>query len=254
MQERTSLVVDEKAPVVALVAERVNLNRLTRGIIRLVFSLKDRCVARAMRATRLGACRRPLIVIVAVCAVDDASRRITRLKPSHSCIAACTCNRVGGGVAWVDLQPYVPDVVLAQNSRGGGLVPDAMTFEAYFILVKGLGYGSSGDVYTANTLKLSRCCGRTGRGGRCLVRVVTVLARDMACHCVGILAGLMAPIRGGNRMVTGLQKLGVEIFRRYCAAVADEAHRSLLRAAKNAGRLWRGVRPMTVLTSVVPHC
>lgn len=83
--------------------------------------------------------------------------------------------------------------------------------------------------------------------------VVTVLARDVACHRVWIFAGLMGPVRGGNRMTTEFQELGIEIFRRYCAAVAHEANRSLLRAAEKARRLGRGVRPMAILTSVIRH-
>ena len=86
-----------------------------------------------------------------------------------------------------------------------------------------------------------------------MVRVVAVLARDVARHGVWILAWLMGPIRGGNRMITGLQKLGVEIFGRDRAAVTDKAYRSLLRAAEKAGRLGRGVEPVTVLTSVIRH-
>ncbi len=156
------------------------------------------------------------------------------------------------GIAWIDFQADVADVVLAQNARRG-LIPDTMTFETYFVLVRNLCYGRSGEVYTANAVEPSRCSGGRCCGGRGLVRVVTVLARDVSCHRVWIFAGLMRPIRRSNRVTTEFQELRIKILGRYCAAVAHEANRSLLRAAEQARGFRRGVRPMAVLTAVIRH-
>ena len=72
VQERPSLVVDEIALVVALVAERVDLERLRERVVDLIVALENRLVARPVRAARTGSGRRPLVVVVAIPARDAA--------------------------------------------------------------------------------------------------------------------------------------------------------------------------------------
>jgi hypothetical protein len=88
MRERIRSIVDEKVAVVAFVAEGVDLIRLIRGIVRLVFPLDDGPVIGTMRAARFysGGC--PLVVVVAVSTIDQTRGGVTGLKAAHGGVPA----------------------------------------------------------------------------------------------------------------------------------------------------------------------
>src|SRR3990172_3211242 len=181
VQERPSLVVDEIALVVTLVAECIDLKRLRERVVDLIVALENRLVARPVRAARTCSGRRPLVVVVAIGAGDNRSDGVSRLEAAHGGIPAGGHHRMVRRIAGIYFDANISRVVLAQDPQRG-LISNSVTLEANLVLVNRFVHGAPGNV---DSLDAAQPTGgkwwRRGPGHR-LVAVVTVRAGHVSRH------------------------------------------------------------------------
>src|SRR5574341_1173367 len=143
-----------------------------------------------MGTLRRRPCWRPRVVVVTVGAVDDAESRVAGLEALDGRVPTGCRDGVVGWVTRVDQQSDVPGIVLAHGSRGR-LILNPVTLHADLVLVGRLRYRAPGDGDAARAAQPARSSGCARGRGRHLVRIVAVLARDVARHRVRVLPGLV---------------------------------------------------------------